>query len=583
MDDDVTLKFVEEPISHLRCPICKKCYKEPVINISCGHTFCKRCTNTLQTCPIDSLPCDIGKLVVNRLVVGQIDELFIYCPFGLILQNDEWVVDPSGCPEKFPLGSLDQHKAQCQFVPVLCPNNGDCGMFKSQDLNGHMQQCSHTKCPNYSTGCEFRGIPSAVSTHVADCVFASNFNNADTELKTKTQMLEKSNLNLQKEVNFLKEKIVSLESSRNEISSQLNTCIGSINSLQQKFDSLHSMVEQSMVTRSSRRSFSSQSQNETSGSTSRLSSASYSPTSSPTNYPKLENWMMPFQFKCIGTLRGHQDVVWCLTVHHGKLYSAGSDSIIKVWDLDSLAKGCFQNMQGHKKMIHCSCIGGGNLYTAGDDLSVRQWDLQTGTTTQVIENAHDNTICSMLIHDDHLFTSSFSLIKVWNRTTLTLKHSMSGLHHWVRAMAFSPKKEWLYSGSHNVINIWDTITFESVGTIEHNLGSIYSLAVTKQYVIAGSYNQNIQLFDVKTNEEIIKLEGHFGAITSLVPSPSGKFLFSGSHDHNVQMWNLENHLPIQTLSRHQGSVNTIALYGNILLSGSEDHEIKVYRYFQSPV
>ena len=42
-----------------------------------------------------------------------------------------------------------------------------------------------------------------------------------------------------------------------------------------------------------------------------------------------------------------------------------------------------------------------------------------------------------------------------------------------------------------------------------------------------------------------------------------------------QMWGLEQMLPIQNLSRHQGSVNALTLHGNFLLSGSEDHEVKV--------
>ena len=34
-------------------------------------------------------------------------------------------------------------------------------------------------------------------------------------------------------------------------------------------------------------------------------------------------------------------------------------------------------------------------------------------------------------------------------------------------------------------------------------------------------------------------------------------------------------LPIQTLHRHEAGVNAVILYGDFLLSGSEDHEIKV--------
>lgn len=43
----------------------------------------------------------------------------------------------------------------------------------------------------------------------------------------------------------------------------------------------------------------------------------------------------------------------------------------------------------------------------------------------------------------------------------------------------------------------------------------------------------------------------------------------------IQVWNLDTMLPMQTLSRHEGSVNCVVIHKDMLLSGSEDMEIKV--------
>jgi len=43
----------------------------------------------------------------------------------------------------------------------------------------------------------------------------------------------------------------------------------------------------------------------------------------------------------------------------------------------------------------------------------------------------------------------------------------------------------------------------------------------------------------------------------------------------VKVWSLEKMLPIQTLHRHSDSVNAMVIDGDLLLSGSEDTEIKV--------
>lgn len=63
-------------------------------------------------------------------------------------------------------------------------------------------------------------------------------------------------------------------------------------------------------------------------------------------------------------------------------------------------------------------------------------------------------------------------------------------------------QEKLYSGSHNVVHIWDaTGSFDLRGTIDHSLGSVYSLAVTKHFILVGEfptlvmviYNRNFSL------------------------------------------------------------------------------------------
>ena len=98
------IKFVEEPQA-LLCPVCSKVFSEPVISITCGHTFCRGCIEAMirdgARCPIDEQECDSGQLVLNRAVMGQIEDLKIYCCHGLLSKNGgrTWETDPDGCKE----------------------------------------------------------------------------------------------------------------------------------------------------------------------------------------------------------------------------------------------------------------------------------------------------------------------------------------------------------------------------------------------------------------------------------------------------------------------------------------------------
>ena len=62
---------------------------------------------------------------------------------------------------------------------------------------------------------------------------------------------------------------------------------------------------------------------------------------------------------------------------------------------------------------------------------------------------------------------------------------------------FFGSQEKLFSGSHNVVHIWDaTGSFGLRGTIDHSLGSVYSLAVTKHFIIVGKLFVFTVLFQV---------------------------------------------------------------------------------------
>ena len=97
-------KFVDEPQA-LLCPMCGKVFSEPVISIKCGHTFCRSCIQAMirdgARCPVDAQGCDSDQLVLNKAVMGQIDDLKIYCCNGLVSKNDDrtWETDPEGCKE----------------------------------------------------------------------------------------------------------------------------------------------------------------------------------------------------------------------------------------------------------------------------------------------------------------------------------------------------------------------------------------------------------------------------------------------------------------------------------------------------
>lgn len=583
--------LVNKLTPHFLCPVCGQLYRNPVINIKCGHTFCKNCASGCSQCPVDNEPCDASQLIVNRLVVGQIDELLIYCKYGIRKENGIYVVDPTGCQEQIAIGNRYQHEHECSFIPKPCPNDVEnCGTFRSSELDHHLQVCPYFECEHKDKGCEFHGRQEEVGDHQGRCGYRGLPKAiSQKDFKDQTKALESENRCLREKLDSLTKRVEVLEGNKNSLESSLELCFSNYQNLSKKHEALQTIVEQLMTTRN-RRSMTSPGNSaevirQRSSSTSSFSrvrfSGEFGPKLSPLANSKTESWKMPFQFKCIGSLRGHKKVVWCLALYKQRLYSSGADNLIKAWDLDVLTNGCIKTMEGHTGVVHSMATYENSLVSGGEDLSIRVWNLDSHTEENCIFNAHDNLISSMVVVGDNLFTASYSLIKVWDMKTLSLVHTISGLHHWVRALVVSQDKECLYSGCHNTIGIWSTSgSFQHLGNIPHNYGSIYSLAITHEFLIAGTYNRNIQVFNLSNNQHVFSLRGHIGVVTSLTVTPSGHFLVSSSSDQTIMIWNLENMLPIQTLHRHESGVNAVILFRDFLLSGSEDNEIKLFQYFQ---
>ena len=76
--------------------------------------------------------------------------------------------------------------------------------------------------------------------------------------------------------------------------------------------------------------------------------------------------------RCEARRRGHEGVVRTLTIRHSTLYSGGSDTKLKVWDLKS--NSC-TTLLGHTSCIRAIAVdeAGQTLYSGADDKKIKIW------------------------------------------------------------------------------------------------------------------------------------------------------------------------------------------------------------------
>ncbi|CAB3981639.1 E3 ubiquitin- ligase TRAF7-like [Paramuricea clavata] len=602
-------KFITPASPALHCPTCENLFTDPVISTRCGHTFCRMCiTENISSrgnvsnsvCPVDNIPFHRADLVSNIALKGQIDDLEIHCQHGLdrVDSDDEFHLDEEGCPQAIKLGKRVEHEEKCPYALVPCPNSANhCGKFRRRDLDGHLETCPRYPCKYRNEGCEFCGTEKDVKEHMETCVnkisveeqdrlpppnnndrFSTGVENVVVQLVQRVSWLEQNQVSMAEQLQRCTDAISSLETTVDRLSHQFERIVGS----QLSRPVRHAVSTSSIVEGNSLDIDVTKKQRSPVSPRIRSTTEVFALPSVPSATPSSEIWRMPFMFKCLGTLRGHQEPIFAMTCRGGKLYSTGRDMLIKVWDTEDVTRGCIATIKGHTEVIHAICSTRTMLYTTGADKSLCSWNMNSLSEQKRIADAHDDVICALVCTGKYLFTSSQSCIKVWETKTLKFVHAMEvALNHWVRALAVDYSKEKVYSGSHNAIHVWDaTGSFQLDAEIAHAYGSVYSLAVTKKYVIVGTYNRNTHIFEIPSYQHVKSLTGHIGAVTVVTASPAGRYLFTASSDSTAMIWDLENMLPIQVLTRHEAGVNCLAVYGNLVFTGSEDKDIKVYKYFK---
>lgn len=147
----------------------------------------------------------------------------------------------------------------------------------------------------------------------------------------------------------------------------------------------------------------------------------------------------------------------------------------------------------------------------------------------------------------------------------------------------------LASGSEdNTVRIWNinntewecvrTILIKLSKYIFYNRCRVFTLCVLEDGRLAvGSYDTNVQIFDVETGVCDMALEGHDDNVNAMCMLMDGK-LASGSCDKTIRIWDTFTGKLEMTLIAHNDSVRAMCVLGDgRLVSSSWDKTVCIYK------
>ncbi|KAA8909612.1 hypothetical protein TRICI_004447 [Trichomonascus ciferrii] len=107
--------------------------------------------------------------------------------------------------------------------------------------------------------------------------------------------------------------------------------------------------------------------------------------------------------------------------------------------------------------------------------------------------------------------------------------------------------------------------------------SIRCLASTKRYLVSGSNDEHIRIYDLQKRKELGTLLHHSGSITCLSFFAS-KWLLSGAGDGKLCLWRVKDWEVLSEMKGHKGEINDVSIHptGKIALSVGNDKTIRLW-------
>ncbi|KAJ3078743.1 protein with putative role during mitosis, partial [Quaeritorhiza haematococci] len=307
-----------------------------------------------------------------------------------------------------------------------------------------------------------------------------------------------------------------------------------------------------------------------------LSSTSFRPTTSSSASASSLVPRPPEKF----SLTGHRSSITRVAFHplFTVLASASEDATIKIWDYES---GEFERTcKGHTKAVMGLAFDGRGekLVSCSADLTIKIWDTLNSYNCIRTLHGHDHSVSSVSFlppRGDLIVSSSRDkTIKVWEVASGFCVRTLVGHEEWVREIVPCEDGRVVASGSNDqTIRIWDPATGECKAELrghEHvvecvifaptssyqYIRELIGAAETKtkdhpvpgQYVISGSRDKTIKIWDTTTSQCLHTLTGHDNWIRGLTLPRTGRFLISASDDKSLKVWELRTGRCVKTIS-----------------------------------
>lgn len=206
-------------------------------------------------------------------------------------------------------------------------------------------------------------------------------------------------------------------------------------------------------------------------------------------------------------------------------------------------------LKGHTNYVFCCQFSpNSNLIVSGSfDESVKIWDVQKGKCLRTL-TAHSDPVSGVDFNRDGSLIVSGSydgLIRIWDTATgQCLKTLVDDLNPPVSHVRFSPNGKYILASTlDNHIRLWDYYSSKCLKTYSSHKNELYccfaSFSITGgKWVVAGSEDGAVYVWDLQTRQVQQKLKGHRDAVVGIACHPTENLIASSGleADLTIKLW-----------------------------------------------
>ena len=243
--------------------------------------------------------------------------------------------------------------------------------------------------------------------------------------------------------------------------------------------------------------------------------------------------------------------------------TASKDLTARIWSLDEEEGFTPTVLSGHKQAVVGAWFSEDQetIYTASKDGSVFQWKY-VGRSRQEDE-----------LPDANDSDSRWRIVK--------RHYFMQGSAH-IKCAAYHPHSNLLVAGfSNGQFSLYELPDFNMIHTLSISQENIDFVTINSsgEWLAFGSSKLGqLLVWEWQSESYILKQQGHFDSMNSLVYSPDGQRIITTADDGKIKVWDIESGFCIVTFTEHTSGVTAceFAKKGNVLFTASLDGSIRAW-------